>query len=63
MRPKRIEPEQRPSAAIERLRPFTAKQGQYLAFIYYDSKVHGMAPAEADFQRYFRVTPPSGEPL
>jgi len=32
MRPKRIEPEQRPAAAIEGLRPFTAKQGQYLAF-------------------------------
>ena len=33
MRPKRIEPKQRPAAAIEGLRPFTAKQGQYLAFI------------------------------
>jgi hypothetical protein len=33
MRPKRIEPEQRPAAAIEGLRPFTAKQGQHLAFI------------------------------
>ena len=38
--------------------PFTAKQGQYLAFIYYYSKIHGMAPAEADFRRFFRVTPP-----
>ena len=37
---------------------FTAKQGQYLAFIYYYVKMHGAAPAEADFQRYFRVTPP-----
>ena len=35
MRPKRIELEQRPAAAIEGVRPFTAKQGQYLAFIYY----------------------------
>ena len=65
MRQKRIDPEQRaepiaskPAAAIEGLRPFTAKQGQYLAFIYYYSKIHGTAPAEADFQRYFRVTPP-----
>ena len=37
---------------------FTAKQGQYLAFIYYYRKIHGIAPAEADFQRFFRVTPP-----
>jgi repressor LexA len=36
----------------------TAKQGQYLAFIYYYGKIHGVAPAEADFQRYFRVSPP-----
>jgi repressor LexA len=65
MRQKRIDPEQRaelaasqPAAAIEGLRPFTVKQGQYLAFIYYYSKIHGTPPAEADFHRYFRVTPP-----
>lgn len=39
-------------------RTFTAKQGQYLAFIYYYTKIHGMPPAEADFRRFFRVTPP-----
>ena len=38
--------------------PFTAKQGQYLAFIYYYSKIHGMPPAEADFRRFFGITPP-----
>jgi Mn-dependent DtxR family transcriptional regulator len=37
----------------------TDKQGQYLAFIYYYTKIHGAAPAEADMQRYFRVTPPT----
>ncbi len=37
---------------------FTDKQGQYLAFIYYYSKILGEAPAEADMQRYFKVTPP-----
>ena len=37
----------------------TPKQGQYLAFIYYYTKVVGQAPAEADFQRYFRMSPPS----
>lgn len=57
MRPKRIESGQRPTAAIEGLRPFTAKQGQYLAFIYYYGKIHGTPPAESDLQRYFRVTP------
>lgn len=40
-------------------KPFTHKQGQYLAFIYYYSKVNGRPPAEADMQRYFRVSPPS----
>jgi Mn-dependent DtxR family transcriptional regulator len=38
---------------------FTEKQGQYLAFIYYYTKVNGRPPAEADMQRYFRVMPPS----
>ncbi len=37
----------------------TAKQAQYLAFIFYYTKVHRMAPAETDMQRYFGVTPPS----
>ena len=35
------------------------KQGQYLAFIYCYSKIHGRAPAEAEMQQYFRVSPPS----
>ena len=38
---------------------YTEKQGQYLAFIYYYSKVNGYPPAHADFQRYFEVSPPS----
>ena len=37
----------------------TWKQGQYLAFVYYYTRVNGRPPAEADMQRYFRVTPPS----
>jgi len=40
-------------------KPYTQKQGQYLAFIYYYSKIHGRAPAEAEVQQYFRVSPPS----
>ena len=38
---------------------YTEKQGQYLAFIYYYTKIHREPPAEADLQNYFRVTPPT----
>jgi Mn-dependent DtxR family transcriptional regulator len=38
---------------------YTQRQGQYLAFIYYYTKLHGSAPSEADIQRYFKVTPPT----
>lgn len=34
---------------------YTPRQGQYLAFIHYYAKIHGRAPAEADFEQYFRV--------
>jgi Mn-dependent DtxR family transcriptional regulator len=40
-------------------RRFTEKQGQYLAFIYTYVLLHRQPPAEADFQRFFCVTPPS----
>ena len=38
---------------------FTDKQGEYLAFIYAYSHMFRCAPAEADMQRHFRVSPPS----
>ncbi len=38
---------------------FTAKQGQYLAFIYAYSRLHRRSPAEADMQRHFEVSPPT----
>ena len=38
---------------------FTAKQGQYLAFIHAYTRVLRRPPAEADMQRYFQVSPPS----
>ncbi len=38
---------------------FTAKQGQYLAFIYNYTQIHGRPPAQADIQQYFRVSPPT----
>jgi len=37
----------------------TKLQGQYLAFIATYTKMNGRPPAEADIQRYFRVSPPS----
>lgn len=40
-------------------KPYTAKQGQYLAFIFYYTKIHRVAPAEADMEKYFKVSPPS----
>lgn len=45
---------QQPSAPC-----FTAKQGQYLAFIWAYTQINRRPPAEADFQRYFEVTAPS----
>jgi Mn-dependent DtxR family transcriptional regulator len=38
---------------------FTVTQGQYLAFIYAYSRMFRRAPAEADMQRHFGVSPPS----
>ena len=37
---------------------FTAKQGQYLAFIHLYTRLHRRPPAETDMQEYFRVSPP-----
>ncbi|TVP69861.1 MAG: MarR family transcriptional regulator [Leptolyngbya sp. LCM1.Bin17] len=39
--------------------PYTPKQGQYLAFIYYYTKLNRRPPAERDMQAYFRTTPPT----
>ncbi len=38
---------------------WTGLQGQYLAFIYGYTTIHRRAPAEADMERFFRVTPPA----
>ena len=40
-------------------KPYTDKQGQYLAFIYYYGKIHGSPPSESEMQQYFQVSPPS----
>ena len=38
---------------------YTERQGQFLAYIHQYSLVNGCVPAEADMQRFFRITPPS----
>ena len=38
---------------------FTSRQGQYLAFIHAYTLVIGRPPAEADMQRFFRVSGPA----
>ena len=38
---------------------FTPRQGQYLAFIHVYTLVNERPPAQADIQRFFRLTPPS----
>jgi DNA-binding MarR family transcriptional regulator len=43
----------------ERRPGLTPRQGQYLAFIHAYRRLHGRAPAEADIQRFFGVSPPS----
>lgn len=37
----------------------TERQGQFLAYIYQYSVVNGLAPAEADMQRFFQIAAPS----
>lgn len=36
---------------------FTPREGQYLAFIYNYTQIHGRPPAEADFQQFFGTNP------
>ncbi len=38
---------------------FTAKQGQYLAYLYLYRKLHRCSPSESEIAKYFRVSPPS----
>ena len=45
--------------AAESAPKFTETQGQYLAFIDAYTLVNRRPPAQADFQRFFRITPPT----
>ncbi|MFC1805363.1 LexA family protein [Planctomycetota bacterium] len=38
---------------------YTPRQGQFLAFIYYYTKLNRRPPAEADMARFFGISPPA----
>ena len=38
---------------------YTPRQGQFLAFIYYYTKIHRCPPAERDMQQFFRISAPA----
>lgn len=40
-------------------KPFTVKQGEYLAYIANYIALHGRSPSEADLGAFFKVSPPS----
>jgi hypothetical protein len=47
------------SSRDRRAATFTARQGQFLAFIHLYRKLHRRGPSESDLRAYFRVTPPA----
>ena len=38
---------------------YTKRQAEYVAFIYYYTKIHGRAPAEHEIMDHFRISPAS----
>jgi len=42
---------------------FTAKQGQYLAYLYLYRKLHRYSPSESEIAEYFGVSPPSAHQM
>lgn len=53
-------PSRRPAEKLEEPKgQFTAKQGQYLAYLYLYRKLHRGGPSETEIVEYFRVSPPS----
>ena len=36
---------------------YTKRQGQFLAFIYYYTKLNGQPPAERDIEQYLKISP------
>jgi len=42
---------------------YTSKQGRYLSFIYYYTKIHRIPPAESDLRAYFNVSAPAAHQM
>jgi hypothetical protein len=38
---------------------YTPRRGQFLALIYFYTKIHGCSLAERDIQKYFRISVPA----
>ena len=43
--------------------PYTPRQGQFLAFIYYYTKLNGLPPAEHEIARHFGISPPAAHQM
>jgi hypothetical protein len=57
-------PPKRPAKTSKRTPArFTAKQGQYLAYLYLCRKLHRQSPSESEIAEYFRVSPPSAHQM
>ena len=59
MAKKKSGPQRRAKKAERPPARFTAKQGQYLAYLYLYRKLHRYSPSESEIAEYFRVSPPS----
>ena len=60
MMAKRKRPARRPAKTAEKPKDrFTARQGQYLAYISLYRKLHRYSPSETEIAKHFRVSPPS----
>ncbi|MFO7903078.1 MAG: IS1096 element passenger TnpR family protein [Planctomycetota bacterium] len=51
--------QRRPKQVKKRAARFTAKQGQYLAYLHLYRKLHRCSPSESEIAEYFGVSPPS----
>ena len=50
-------------SGLDKKPKYTPRQGQFLAFIHYYSKLNGCPPAETDMVRYFKITAPSAHQM
>ncbi len=55
--------DQQMRSELDKKQEFTRRQGQFLAFIHYYTKLNGCPPAEGDMVRYFKITAPSAHQM